>query len=283
MVNIVAVLCRLEEHEFFSNWAKIIDFQGEVSLAKLMPYLPRQKIAKMNCWSLAEKTGNCFRKFKIYKKSPKNDEEGGYFIKFEQGDLIDLITPKCVYDLTTGYISNLGNKWRERCESDIIALYAFMKGPACYKHIQETTSFLFPTSLENAHVLDCKRLFKFYYDTFSCDSPETWPYTCEQILNNVDRFFDLLSIEILRGKENIHNKKIGISTIIPKKGSDEYLYCEWYADWRQSTAHLPKHSSTDIKAISAFKKTCIRLSRNKDYPNSTYITWMRNYRKRKKM
>lgn len=65
---------------------------------------------------------------------------------------------------------------------------------------------------------------------------------------------------------------------IPKVGSDEMLFCEWYADWLVRNGYKPPHQKTYDYTISDYRKSFPQ----SNYQDSTYKTWIRNYKKRRK-
>lgn len=281
MVNVVDIIVRFEKSKFFKGWAETKDLQGDVNLTKLIPTLLPQEISKMDSWTIAEKTGNCFQKFEVYEKCSSNGQENEYFGKYRQGQLIKLITPECINTIISGHISCLSNEIYERQESDILSSYSFMKGHASCRIAEESQIRPFPLTLEESHVSDSQAMNDFYFRSYASDSPADWPYSCKEILDNVDRFFDLLTIEILNTKEEISPKKYTSSSSIPEKGSDEDIYCEWYGNWLMTKTNKPKHVSSYPIAIEAFRKSGTHLARKKEYPHSTLKRWMRNYHKRK--
>lgn len=281
MVNVVDLIARFEKSSFFNGWAEVKDLQGEVNLTKLMLTLPPQKISKMDCWTIAQKTGNCFQKFKVYENPSSNGNAKEYFGKYQQGKLEKLITPDCLNDIISGHISCLSNEMYERQECDIIFSYSFMRGHSNCKITSKSQPRSFPLTLEESYMSDSQALNDFYFRAYASNSPADWPYSCKEILDNIDRFFDLLTIEILNAEEQILPKKCPSSKSDPKKGSDEDIYCEWYANWLMTKTNKPKHTFTYPVAIEAFRKSSTHLARKKEYPHSTFIRWMRDYHKRK--
>jgi hypothetical protein len=78
----------------------------------------------------------------------------------------------------------------------------------------------------------------------------------------------------------LNNNVIPTDLIPPKIGSDEEVFCEWYVAWLQKQKDINSHRKSHTVAIRDFMKSGVKLK--KKMADSTYKTWIRNYRKRKR-
>jgi ubiquitin C-terminal hydrolase len=60
--------------------------------------------------------------------------------------------------------------------------------------------------------------------------------------------------------------------------SDKDKFLAWYADWLKKNKSKNAHRRTIKMAIEAFKQSNIKLSRKKFYADSTFETWIREWR-----
>lgn len=143
----------------------------------------------------------------------------------------------------------------------------------------QTNEFLHDIVAEELRLLDKGKVLRFFKR--------------EKFQSLFDRFVTEFRLEIIHQNVDRHKKKdsmlkllkkqklVKSTTRIPRDGSDEQNFCDWYKIWKKETSQRPLYERNQKMATKAFlKQTRIRLS--KKYEDSTFLRWITAYNKRNK-